>query len=85
MSIHGRSLIHRFRITHLEGSSQAVQNALPFWFSDYAVAIIPFLLGEFAEEFFLPVAHQSPRLHVAFIHDVIRDVGENSRQVDPGV
>jgi hypothetical protein len=36
------------------------------------------------EGFFLRVAEQPPRLHVASIHDVIRDVGENIRQVNPG-
>jgi hypothetical protein len=40
--------------------------------------------GALGEEFFLRVADQLPRLHVASVHDVIRDVGENIRRVNPG-
>lgn len=44
----------------------------------------PLPLRELVEEFFLLVADQLPRLHVVSVHDVIRDVGENIRQVNPG-
>ena len=37
--------------------------------------------GALGEEFSLRIADQLPRLHVASVHDVIRDVGENIRQV----
>lgn len=44
----------------------------------------PLPLRELLEEFFLRVADQLLRLHVASVHDVIRDVGENICQVNPG-